>query len=55
MTNDITRKVLAHAGFKSALTHIDAGYDRFVDELITLTEIPAPPSGKSARLPPIWT
>ncbi|SEH26128.1 M20/M25/M40 family metallo-hydrolase [Rhizobium sp. NFR12] len=43
MTNHITRKVLDHAGFKSALTHIDAGYDRFVDELITLTEIPAPP------------
>lgn len=43
MTNDITRKLLDHAGFKQALTHIDAGYDRFIDELITLTEIPAPP------------
>ncbi len=43
MTNDITRKVLDHAGFRQALGHIDAGYDRFVEELITLTEIPAPP------------
>lgn len=43
MTNDVTRKVLDHAGFRQALGHIDADYERFVEELITLTEIPAPP------------
>jgi len=43
MTNDVTRKVLDHACFRQALEHIDAGYERFVEELITLTEIPAPP------------
>lgn len=43
MTNDITQKLLDHTAFKQALGHIDAGYDRFVEELITLTEIPAPP------------
>lgn len=43
MTNDVTSKLLQHAGFQQALQLIDADYDRFVEELITLTEIPAPP------------
>lgn len=43
MTNDVTQKLLKHAAFQAALQHIDADYDRFIEELITLTEIPAPP------------
>lgn len=43
MTNVVTKNVLKHAGFQQALDHIDAGFDRFIAELITLTEIPAPP------------
>lgn len=43
MTPDQISRLLGHPGFKSALTHIDGAFDRFIEELITLTEIPAPP------------
>ena len=33
----------------AALDHLDRDYDRFVRELVELTEIPAPPFGESAR------
>jgi acetylornithine deacetylase/succinyl-diaminopimelate desuccinylase-like protein len=36
------RGIVSSPGFKSATTFLDADYDRFVRELIYLTEIPAP-------------
>ena len=37
------------APFKRAQASLDGGYDRFVEELIALTEIPAPPFKEAAR------
>jgi acetylornithine deacetylase/succinyl-diaminopimelate desuccinylase-like protein len=38
------------AAFKQATAFIETDYDRFVKELITLTEIPAPPFKEEARI-----
>ncbi len=35
--------------FKAAVADLDAGHDRFVQEIITLTEIPAPPFKEAER------
>ena len=35
--------------YMAALDHLDRDYDRFVRELVELTEIPAPPFGEAAR------
>lgn len=43
------RRLLDGAPFKQASAFIDADYDRFVKELISLTEIPAPPFKEQAR------
>lgn len=41
--------IVASAAFKAAVAAFDRDYDRFVDELVMLTEIPAPPFGEKAR------
>jgi tripeptide aminopeptidase len=38
-----------HADFKQAASFIEADYERFVQELITLTEIPSPPFKEQQR------
>ncbi len=41
--------IVASAAFKAAVAAFDRDYDRFVNELVMLTEIPAPPFGEKAR------
>ena len=43
------RVVRSDPAYTAALDHLDRDYDRFVRELVELTEIPAPPFGESAR------
>jgi tripeptide aminopeptidase len=43
------QKIIASTQFKTAATFLDGDYDRFVRELITLTEIPAPPFKEQKR------
>jgi tripeptide aminopeptidase len=43
------QRLIAGALFKQATAFIASDYDRFVNELITLTEIPAPPFKEAAR------
>ncbi len=43
------QRLLGGAPFKQAVAFIDADYDRFVRELIALTEIPAPPFKEQQR------
>ena len=45
---DVSR-ILGSAGFREAKAFIRADYDRFVKELIALTEIPAPPFKEERR------
>src|SRR4029453_11332672 len=43
------RRIKENAQFKQAAAFINGDYDRFVQELITLTEIPSPPFKEQAR------
>jgi tripeptide aminopeptidase len=43
------QRLIGGAQFKAAAAFIDGDYDRFVDELVTLAEIPAPPFKEQAR------
>jgi acetylornithine deacetylase/succinyl-diaminopimelate desuccinylase-like protein len=43
------KSVMASKSFKSAVTSMDADHDRWVREIITLTEIPSPPFKEAAR------
>ena len=43
------RAIRSDLAYMAALDHLDRDYDRFVRELVELTEIPAPPFGESAR------
>jgi tripeptide aminopeptidase len=43
------RKLVSSAPFKAAVAEFERDYDRFVEELVFLTEIPAPPFGEKAR------
>ena len=43
------RAVTSSASFKAAVAAYERDFDRFVAELIQLTEIPAPPFGEKAR------
>ncbi len=43
------KRLMASAEFKKATAFIERDYDRFVRELIALTEIPAPPFKEAAR------
>lgn len=42
-------KIVASPGFKAAVAKLDADYDRTVADIITLTEIPAPPFKEEKR------
>ncbi|UUX51524.1 M20/M25/M40 family metallo-hydrolase [Nisaea acidiphila] len=48
MTND-TGLIRSHPRFEKAAEALRAGHDRFVEELIALTEIPAPPFKEEKR------
>jgi tripeptide aminopeptidase len=43
------RAIAASAPFKAAVAALDADYDRIVSEIVTLTEIPAPPFKEGER------
>jgi tripeptide aminopeptidase len=45
----VVQKIKAGSGFQAASAFLETDYDRFVRELITLTEIPAPPFKETAR------
>lgn len=45
----VVRRVVGSAGFQTATAFIRSDYDRFVRELVALTEIPAPPFKEAAR------
>jgi acetylornithine deacetylase/succinyl-diaminopimelate desuccinylase-like protein len=45
----VVRRVVGSAGFQTATAFIQSDYDRFVRELVALTEIPAPPFKEAAR------
>lgn len=45
----VVQKIKTSAGFQTAAAFLDVDYERFVRELITLTEIPAPPFKEAAR------
>jgi acetylornithine deacetylase/succinyl-diaminopimelate desuccinylase-like protein len=45
---DVAR-MRAHPTFAQAMAALDADHDRLVREIVTLTEIPAPPFGEDAR------
>ena len=46
---DVVREIIGAAPFKSAAAFIKTDQERFVRELVTLTEIPAPPFKERAR------
>lgn len=46
---DQVRRIARDPGYQRALEFVDLDYPRFVDELIELTEIPAPPFQEQAR------
>ena len=48
-SNDLATRVVADPKFRGAVAAFDHDFDRFVAELIKLTEIPAPPFGEWAR------
>ncbi|MBS0334684.1 MAG: M20/M25/M40 family metallo-hydrolase, partial [Proteobacteria bacterium] len=43
------QKVVASAGFKAAVADLDRTHDRMVADIVTLTEIPAPPFKEAGR------
>ncbi len=43
------RQIVSSAAFKQAAVALDAGHDQWVKDVITLTEIPAPPFKEQAR------
>lgn len=43
------KQIMTSAPFKKAVTALHAGHDRWVADIITLTEIPAPPFKEAAR------
>ena len=45
----VVQKIKASAGFQAASAFLETDYERFVQELITLTEIPAPSFKETAR------
>jgi len=48
MTHDLST-ILSHPSFAAAADALRADHDRFVEEIITLTEIPAPPFKEAVR------
>lgn len=47
--NALARNVVADPRFRAAVAAFDRDFERFVNELIQLTEIPAPPFGEGPR------
>ena len=47
--NTAVAKLVASPAFKAAAARLDADYDRTVADIVTLTEIPAPPFKEEAR------
>ena len=47
--SELVQRIRGSAQFAEASAFIDADYDRFVNELVALTEIPAPPFKEQAR------
>jgi tripeptide aminopeptidase len=47
--NALARQVVSDPAFRGAVAAYDRDFERFVKELITLTEIPAPPFGEAPR------
>jgi hypothetical protein len=45
----VVRRLIESAKFKQATAFIESDYDRFIRELIALTEIPAPPFKEQQR------
>src|SRR6187200_842893 len=45
----VVQRIKASPPFQQAAAFLDSDYDRFVRELVTLTEIPAPPFKEDAR------
>lgn len=45
----VTQQVVSDPAFKATVAAFEREYDHFVKDLITLTEIPAPPFGEKAR------
>jgi acetylornithine deacetylase/succinyl-diaminopimelate desuccinylase-like protein len=43
------RKIVASPQYKAAVAAFERDFDRFVNELVTLTEIPSPPFGEKLR------
>lgn len=43
------KAIAATPAFKAAVASLDAGHDRFVDEIVELTEIPSPPLKEAKR------
>lgn len=48
-SNALARQIVADPKFRAAVAAYDRDFDRFVAELIKLTEIPAPPFGEGPR------
>jgi len=48
-SNALARQIVSDPKFRAAVAAYDRDFDRFVAELITLTEIPAPPFGEGPR------
>jgi len=48
-SNELARRIVSDSRFRAAVAAYDRDFDRFVRELITLTEIPAPPFGEGPR------
>ena len=49
VSNELAKRVVSDAKFRGVVAAFDRDFDRFVAELIKLTEIPAPPFGEWAR------
>ena len=47
--NSLAKQLVASAPFRAAVAVFERDHERFVNELITLTEIPAPPFGEGPR------
>jgi tripeptide aminopeptidase len=47
--DDTVKRILNDAKFKTAMAAIDKDHDRLVEEIVKLTEIPAPPFKEDAR------
>ena len=45
----MVEQVMESAVYREALRHLSAGHERFVEEIVRLTEIPAPFFGEEER------